>query len=310
MKIYYSIDEFKGARNAVVTTGTFDGVHIGHQKILSRMKEIAKPRGGETLIISFFPHPRMILHPEDQNLKLLSSTAEKIKLLDKLEIDHFLIIPFSRDFSNMSSIDFVQKILVDRLKTTCLVIGYDHRFGKDREGGFESLVKMGPELGFEVEEIPEQDINEVAVSSTKIRKALATGDLDTANLNLGYPYGLEGMVVHGDQIGRTMGYPTANLLIEDPYKLIPSEGIYAVWVYVEEKRYGGMLYIGKRPVLNKMSLSIEVNILGFDQDIYRKSIRLELLKYIRKDQKFISLEALKEQIGKDQIEIESFLNSL
>jgi len=310
MKIYYSLEEFSGAKNAVVTTGTFDGLHFGHQKILSRMKELARTLDGETLIISFFPHPRMILHPEDQNLKLLNTKAEKIRLMEKLGIDHLLLIPFSRDFSNMSSSEFVKNVLVGALKTRKLVIGYDHKFGKDREGDFASLVKMGPELGFEVEEIPEQDINTMAVSSTQIRKALARGDIQTANTYLGYPYSLEGTVIKGDQIGRTLGYPTANLFIEDPHKLIPSDGIYAVKVFIDPKTYLGMLYIGKRPVLNMVNLSIEVNIFDFNEMIYGKPIRLELYCFIRGDQNFPGLEPLIQQMDQDKINTLKFFENL
>jgi len=310
MTISYSLEEFTGAKNAVVTTGTFDGVHFGHQKIISRMQEIARNIEGETLILSFFPHPRMILHPEDEKLKLLNSKAEKIRLMESLGIDHLLLIPFSRDFSNMSSDEFVQKILVDSLKTRKLVIGYDHRFGKNREGDFASLVKMGPRLGFEVEEIPEQDINAIAVSSTRIRKALADGDIQTANSYLQYPYSLEGTVIKGDQIGRTLGYPTANIFVEDPNKLIPAEGIYAVKVYLKDKTYLGMLYIGRRPVLHKINLSIEVNLFDFQDEIYGENIRVDLYHYIRPDANFKGLEPLIEQMGKDKIETQEFFRNL
>ncbi len=308
MKIYYSIDEFQEAKNAVVTTGTFDGVHFGHQKILYRMKEIARFIEGETVIISFFPHPRMILHPEDQSLKLLNSIPEKIRLLEKLKIDHFLIIPFSRDFSNLSSDEFIQKILVNTLNTKKLIIGYDHRFGKDREGGLQSLLKMKSKYHFEVEEIPEQDIDHIAVSSTKIRSALAIGDIKTANLYLHYYYSLEGMVVKGDQIGRTLGYPTANIQIEDRFKLIPGDGVYACKAYLEDKSYEGMLYIGKRPVLKKVVLSIEVNIFNFNEDIYGKPIRLELFEFVRAEMNFPNLDALKEQIALDKIKIQEYFS--
>jgi riboflavin kinase / FMN adenylyltransferase len=307
MQIYTSFEEFKGAKNPVVTTGTFDGVHFGHRKIITRMREIARAIHGETLIISFFPHPRMILHPEDQNLKLLNSIPEKVRLLEDLGIDHFLLIPFSRDFSNMSSDDFVQKILVDTLHTSKLVIGYDHRFGKDRKGDFNSLIQMGNKLGFSVEEIPEQDIDAVAVSSTKIRQSLATGHIKTANVYLGYPYSLEGRVVKGDQIGRTLGYPTANIQMDDTNKLIPIHGIYATKIYLEgypprQEPYIGMLYIGNRPALNKTIRSIEVNIFDFKEDIYGNRIRVELLEFIREDANFTSLEALISQMSADKVQ--------
>jgi riboflavin kinase/FMN adenylyltransferase len=306
MKIYTHIDEFKQIKNAVLTIGTFDGVHIGHQKIISRLKEIAEQKGGETVILTFFPHPRMILHPDDLNIKLISTMDEKAELMKNLGIDHLIITPFTRDFSNLNPQEYIKDILVEKIGTTHIIIGYDHRFGKDRSGGLVELQNYASEFGYEVEEIPEQDIDDVAISSTKIRNALLSGDVKTAENFLGYPFHLSGKVIKGDQIGRTIGFPTANLFVEESYKLIPSDGIYAVSVdfksgQLKDKSAKGMAYIGHRPTINGMSRNIEVNIFDFNEDIYGETIRLNFLKYLREDQKFNSLDELKEQLGKDEV---------
>jgi riboflavin kinase/FMN adenylyltransferase len=306
MKIYTHINEFKQIKNAVLTIGTFDGVHIGHQKIISRLKEVAQQKGGETVILTFFPHPRMILHPDDLNIKLISTMDEKAELMKNLGIDHLIITPFTRDFSNLNPQEYIKDILVEKIGTTHIIIGYDHRFGKDRSGGLAELQNYASELGYEVEEIPEQDIDDVAISSTKIRNALLSGDVKTAENFLGYPFHLSGKVIKGDQIGRTIGFPTANLFIEESYKLIPSDGIYAVSVdfksgQLKDKSAKGMAYIGHRPTINGMSRNIEVNIFDFNEDIYGETIRLNFLKYLRDDQKFNSLDELKEQLRKDEV---------
>ncbi len=312
MKIYNHIDEFSKINNAVVTIGTFDGVHIGHQKIISRLQEISRQKKGETVILTFFPHPRMILHPEDKAIKLITTMQEKAERLEKLGIDHLIITPFTRDFSNLSPQEYISKILVDKIGTKQIVIGYDHRFGKDREGGLDHLQKFSSDFGFEVEEIPEQDINDVAVSSSKIRNAILSGDVNTASAFLGYPFHLTGKVIKGDQIGRTLGFPTANLFVEETYKLIPADGIYAVNVQInpdseDTKPLHGMAYIGHRPTINGMTHNIEVNIFDFDQNIYGSTIRINFLNYIRGDKKFDSLEALKVQLAKDEESVRSIL---
>lgn len=335
MKIYNHIDEFQKLKNAVVTIGTFDGVHIGHQKIIARLQEVARQTGGETVILTFFPHPRMILHPEDVNIKLITTMKEKAELLEKLGIDHLIITPFTRDFSNLSPQEYIKNILVDKIGTSQIVMGYDHRFGKDREGGLEYLQKLGPVYGYEIEEIPEQDIHDMAVSSTKIRSSLLSGDVDMASDFLGHPFHLTGKVIKGDQIGRQLGYPTANLFIEETYKLIPSDGIYAVTVEVEGSELKvesgelnrdefsgvnpksqvsnlkslkkGMAYIGHRPTINGMSRNIEVNIFDFNSDIYKQTIRLYFHHFIREDQRFVSLEELKLQISRDEIDAKQLL---
>lgn len=305
MKIYNHIDEFKQIHNAVVTIGTFDGVHIGHQKIISRLQEVAKKNGGETVILTFFPHPRMILHPDDLNIKLISTMTEKAEKLAALGIDHLIITPFTRDFSNLNPQEYIKEVLIEKIGTRHIIIGYDHRFGKDRSGGMKELQSSASDFGFDVEEIPEQDINDVAVSSTKIRNAILSADAKTASEFLGYAFQLTGKVIKGDQLGRVLGFPTANLFIEESYKLIPSDGIYAVSIELKaeeakSKTAKGMAYIGHRPTINGMSRNIEVNIFDFNEDIYGQSIRVNFLEHLREDKKFNSLEELKEQLTKDE----------
>jgi len=300
MKTYHHIDDFIPVKNAVVTIGTFDGVHLGHRKIIARIRELADALGGETAVLTFFPHPRMILHPEDQNIKLINTINEKAGLLQQLGIDHLIITPFSRDFSNQPAEDYIRDVLVNKIGTKKIVIGYDHHFGKDRQGGLKDLMQLGPVYGFDVVEIPEQDINEVAVSSTRIRQALLSGKIDLANEFLGYPFFITGKVTRGDQIGRTIGYPTANILVEENYKLIPSDGIFAAKVKVNGEEYIGMAYIGSRPTISGITRNIEVNIFDFDKEIYGQQIRLEFYHFIRHDVKFSSLDELTAQLGRDK----------
>lgn len=308
MKIYHSIEEFKPVKNAVVTIGTFDGVHLGHRKIIERIQQLAKVSDGETVILTFFPHPRMILHPEDQSLKMINTIDEKAQLLEQLGVDHLIITPFTRDFSNQTAEEYIRDILVNKIGTKKIVIGYDHRFGKDRQGGLAELQQLAPIYGYEVVEIPEQDIHDVAVSSTRIRQALLNADIEPANEFLGYPFFITGKVNRGDQIGRTIGYPTANILVEENYKLIPADGIFAVKVWLDGQEHKGMGYIGHRPTINGMTRNIEVNIFDFNQDIYTQPIRMDFLYYVRGDIKFTSLEELTNQLGKDKEAVMAMLN--
>ena len=310
MKIYHSLDDFSRLRYAVVTSGTFDGVHLGHQKILTRLKEIAGKNSGETVVITFWPHPRLVLKPDDQTLKLLNTFEEKTELLRGQGIQHLVRISFTKEFSQLSSVDFIRDILVDKIGTRKLVIGYDHHFGKNREGSFDQLKINGPKDGFDVEEIPRQDIDHVAVSSSKIRKALDEGDVSTAQQLLGRPYSLSGRVVKGHRLGRVLGYPTANIDIDSHNKLVPAEGIYAVIVTYALNEYGGMLYIGNRPTINGATRSIEVNIFNFDKEIYGEELKVSLLKLLRLDVKFKDLEELKIQLHKDKELAILELNSL
>jgi riboflavin kinase/FMN adenylyltransferase len=300
MKIYHSLDDFTRLNFGVVTSGTFDGVHLGHQKILQRLQEIARRNNGESVVLTFWPHPRMILRPTDLSLKLLNTFEEKAELLRQLNIDHLIRIPFTKEFSQLTSQEFITKILVDTIGTKKLVIGYDHRFGKNREGSFEQLKLNAPTYGFDVEEIPRQDIDHVAVSSSKIRRALEGGDIDTATHFLGRPYSITGRVIKGDKLGRVLGFPTANIDLDSHDKLIPSEGIYAVRVTYEKIEYGGMLYIGTRPTVDGSKRSIEVNIFDFDKEIYGESRQVYFIKLLRMDSKFHDLESLKDQLHKDK----------
>ncbi|QEK51761.1 bifunctional riboflavin kinase/FAD synthetase [Pedobacter aquae] len=334
MKIYNHINEFKKLDNAVVTIGTFDGVHLGHQKIIGTLVEEAVKTNGETVILTFFPHPRMILHPEDHQLKLINNMIEKAALLSSLGVNHLIITPFTRDFSNLSPENYIKDILVDKIGTKTIIIGYDHRFGKDRSGSLKELQHFSTTFNYKVEEIPEQDINDVTVSSTKIREAILAGDVKTAHDFMGHPFSLTGKVIKGDQIGRTLGYPTANLFIEENYKLIPSDGIYAVEVFIKKNRnknqiignpfyistdakldvtevqkFRGMAYIGHRPTINGMSQNIEVNIFDFADDIYHQHIQLDFLHFIRHDIKFGNLEQLTAQLAKDKTAVEKIFVS-
>lgn len=300
MKVYTNIDDFKDVKNPVVTTGTFDGVHLGHQKIISRLKAVASEENGETVLLTFYPHPRMVLFPDDNELKLLNTQEEKIRLLEKSGIDHLIIYPFTKEFSRLTSVEFVRNILVNCIHTKRLVIGYNHHFGRNREGSFEHLKEFGPLYGFEVEEIPAQDIEHIEISSTKIRNALQTGDIETATAYLGHHYSLTGKVEGGQKLGRTIGYPTANISVDDKYKLIPADGVYAVKVEHKGKMYGGMLNIGNNPTIAGKGRSIEVHIFNFDQDIYGDDATIYFIKRLRDEAKFNGLDELKAALAKDK----------
>ena len=307
MKVYKGLGEFEKLKNAVVTTGTFDGVHQGHQKILSRLIEVAKKNKGESMLLTFFPHPRMVLQP-DSDLKLINTIDEKIKLLREVGIDHLIIHPFTKQFSRTTSLEFVRDLLVNKIGTTKLVIGYDHHFGRNREGSFEHLKEFGPIYGFEVEEISVQDVDNVNVSSTKIRKALEEGEVDVAASYLGYSFFIEGEVVHGQKVGRELGFRTANINIENPYKLIPKNGIYAVNARIGESEYKGMLNIGLRPTIEASEkLTIEVHLFDFNEDIYGKQIHVSFIKRIRSEKKFENREALIAEMQKDKVRAEHIL---
>lgn len=307
MKIYEGLEGFEPVSNAVVTSGTFDGVHLGHQKILKRIREIARSIQGETVLITFWPHPRLVLHPHNHQLRLLSTFEEKANLLRQFGIDHLVTIPFTQEFSQMSSKEFIQQILIDRIHTRKLVIGYDHRFGKNREGSFEYLQQHSQEFGFELEEISREDVEEIGVSSTKIRKALESGDIRTANLYLSRPYELNGLVVKGQQIGRSIGFPTANIHVPNDYKLIPKDGVYAVQAKVEDKLYKAMLNIGNRPTVDGTKKTVETHLFDFQGDLYNKLITVYFRDFIREEQKFDGLEALKKQLIEDQKTAKSVL---
>ncbi|MBR9998407.1 MAG: bifunctional riboflavin kinase/FAD synthetase [Cyclobacteriaceae bacterium] len=300
MKIYHGINNFTRLNHAVVTSGTFDGVHKGHQKILKRLVEVARKEGGESVLITFWPHPRMVLNNDPGFLRLINTIDEKQQILRSLGIHHLVMIPFTREFSNTSSAEFIQKILVDAIGTKKLIIGYNHRFGKNREGSFENLKKEGPRYGFEVEEIPKHEIDHVGISSTTIRKALSEGDVSLARKYLGRSYSLTGLIIHGDKLGSKLGFPTANIQVEETYKLIPADGVYAVHITIDGITYRGMLNIGNRPTVNGSSRTIEANLFDFNGDLYDKRVCVHLKSYLRPEIKFSSLESLQKQLATDK----------
>lgn len=302
MQVHHGPESFQHLPFAVVTSGTFDGVHLGHQKILSRLIESARQLNGQSVVITFWPHPRMVVSADSSDLKLLSTLDEKIELLAQSGIDHLLVIPFNRNFSLLTSDEFIRQILLDTIGTKRLVIGYDHRFGRNREGGFDYLHAHAHEYGFEVEEIPRQDVEHLAVSSTRIRQSLLSGDVRTASAFLGRNYTLSGTVVKGRQLGRQLGYPTANLELPESYKLVPADGVYAVRVKWRKDWYGGMLSIGTNPTVEGTIRTIEVNIFDFDTEIYGEKLTLEFVAWLRGQVKFDGLEPLIAQIGQDKID--------
>lgn len=307
LKVCRSLEEFEASGPTVVTTGTFDGLHIGHRRIIDRVNELAKSLNGQSVLLTFFPHPRMVLNPEDHGLNLLTTQDEKIRLLEETGLDCLVIHPFTKDFSRTSSTDFIRNILVDGLKTKKLVIGYDHHFGKNREGSFEHLVECGPLYGFDVEEISAQDIDDVAVSSTKVRRALADGDVNTAEAYLGYPFELNGMVIEGDKLGRTIGFRTANISVEEDYKMIPCKGSYACLAHFGNEKLKAMVNIGVRPTIEGSELRIEAHLLDFEKEIYGDRLRLQFKHRLRPEQKFDGLEELKAQLEKDREQTRSLL---
>jgi riboflavin kinase / FMN adenylyltransferase len=301
VRIYNNLHNFK-AKKPVVTIGTFDGVHKGHHIVLNRLKEIAHQTGGETVVFTFYPHPRLVLAPEEQSLRLLTTLNEKINLLRQANIHHMVVYPFTVEFAKLSYADFVKKVLVNEIGTNSLVVGYDHRFGKNREGGYEYLQKCADIFGFNIEKLDVLLMDEVNISSTRIRNALESGDISTANMYLGYRYTLHGKVVEGQKLGRTIGFPTANIESSDIHKLIPGYGVYAVEVEIDGKTYKGMLNIGSRPTfnLNADQRSIEVNIFDFEGELYGKEVTLIFIRKIRDERKFPGKDALVKQLHLDK----------
>ena len=301
MKIYKSYQDFSSIpKQSIVTIGTFDGVHIGHQEIIKKLIENTNGNTSESVILTFFPHPRMVLQ-KGNSIKLLNTIDEKIELLQKNGLDNLIIQPFTKEFSRLTALDFVREILIKNIQTKKLIIGYDHRFGRNREGNFEQLREYGETYGFSLEEIPAQDIKHITVSSTKIREALEKGEIKKANSFLGYNYMLTGEVVSGKAIGRKYNYPTVNIDIKEDYKLIPKSGVYIVDTTINDKHYYGIMNIGNRPTLDGKNKTIEVHLLDFDQNLYGEKIQVGLLKRLRDEQKFDSIELLFEQIQKDEI---------
>jgi len=312
MKIYQGFDQILDIPNPVLTIGTFDGVHIGHQKIIQQLNREAEAVGGESVLFTFYPHPRMVLYPDSHGLRLIQTQAEKMDKLRRMGLQNVIVHPFTKEFSRLTAVEFVRDYLVNRLNVKKLVIGYDHQFGKNREGSIEFLKEVAPVYGFSVQEISALEIDEVNISSTKIRNAILEGDMDLAKTYLGEPFELHGKVVKGNALGRSIGFPTANLDIENDIKLIPKLGVYAVNVVLENGAVKeGMMNIGLRPtVANHDDLSIEVNLFDFDRNLYDQYITVQLLSRFRDEKKFDSISDLREQLDHDKETIRAYFNSL
>ncbi len=308
MNTFYNIEDFKKVPNAVVTIGTFDGVHRGHQEILRNMVNRAKEIGGESVVVTFYPHPRQVLS-HDSGIRFISTQEEKIAHLEALGIDNLIIIKFTKEFAAIPSEDFIKDYLVKNIQPAVLIIGYDHHFGKGRTGDFGMLYELGSQYHFKVEKIQEQDVDNVAVSSTKIRQFLENGDIKHANMLLGYEYSYIGKVIHGQQVGHKMGYPTANIEVAEEFQLIEKQGVYASFAEIDGKSYPAMTYIGKRPTMeDNRPQSIETHIISFDGTLYDKEIKIRFVDFVRDDKKFDNFEALKRQIGIDEQIIINILN--
>ena len=308
MKIYYDIEDFKKVPNAVVTIGTFDGVHRGHQEILRNMVNRAKEVGGESVVVTFYPHPRQVLS-NDANIKFITTQEEKIRHLEALGIDNLIIIKFTKEFAAISSEDFIKNFIVKNINPAVLIIGYDHHFGKGRTGDFSMLYELGNQYHFNVKKIQEQDVDNMAVSSTKIRHFLGNGDIKNANMLLGYEFSYTGKVVHGQRVGHKMGYPTANIEVAEEFQLIEKPGVYATFVDFDGHSYPAMTYIGKRPTMHdNRPQSIEAHMISFEGDIYDKEIKIRFVDFVRDDKKFDNFEALKQQICADEQTIINILN--
>lgn len=309
LKLFHSINDFQSTKKTILTLGTFDGVHIGHKKILEKITQNTQDGKYESLVLTFFPHPRMVLQ-EKSEIKLLNTIAEKTKLLENTGIENLVIHPFNESFSRLTAEEFVSSILVNQFHIQKIIIGHDHRFGRNRTADINDLIAFGEQYGFEVEQISAQEIKDVSVSSTKIRNALTEGDMYLANEYLGYDYFLTGTVARGKQLGRTIGFPTANLKIEEEYKLIPKNGVYIVKSTINEKLVYGMMNIGFNPTVGGQTQSIEIHFLNFDEDIYDLEITVSLLQYVREEQKFDSVTLLKEQLENDKKTTLDFTNKL
>jgi len=304
IKVFRDLEHLPVFINAVITIGTFDGVHIGHQQIIHQLKQEALAIGGETVIITFHPHPRKIVGSQVP-IRIINTLNEKIELLQEAGIENLVVIPFNETFANQSPEAYIQDFLVDKFHPHTIIIGYDHKFGKNRQGDYHLLEDKAMELGFIVKEIPEHLLNELIVSSTRVREALLNSDIETANKYLGYPYFFEGLVVEGNKLGRTIGYPTANLFIENIEKLVPGNSVYAVKVQqtntgAVKKVYYGMMNIGNRPTVDGNTRTIEVNIFDFDQNLYGQTLQVRLLHRLRGEIKFKGLDELKAQLANDE----------
>jgi hypothetical protein len=311
MKVYYDLDHLPPFRNAVITIGSFDGVHCGHQQIIRKVNQLAENIGGESVVITFHPHPRQVIYPRDTSMQLITLTQEKVRLLEQYEVDYVVVVPFTIEFSQQNADEYIEKFLIEKFHPRFIVIGYDHRFGLNRQGDLNYLQWYSEKAEYEVVEIAKQEVDDISVSSTKIRDALNRADIATANRLLGHYFPLSGKVVHGRKLGHKLGFPTANLDITDKLKLIPPHGIYAVYVHHEGERYGGMLYIGDRPSLTDGNeRTIEVNIFDFQDNLYGEQLYIEIVDFIRKDKQFGDLEKLKAQLAEDRKSSQALLKQV
>jgi riboflavin kinase/FMN adenylyltransferase len=313
VRIYKGIDELGDFKNSVVTIGTFDGAHKGHQKILSRLNDRAKETDGESILFTFYPHPRMIVFPETHNLKLLQTIEEKIESLASFGLDNLIIYPFTKDFSRLTAFEFVRDILVEKLKVKTLVIGYDHQFGRNREGDLEFLKETAKIFDFEVEEISAEEVQEVNVSSTKIRQSLNNGNIERANEFLGRPFLCTGTVVEGKRLGRELGFPTLNIQLNNEHKILPKDGVYAVQVQMGATSFNGMMNIGQNPTVQNdvdQEKKIEVHIFDFDKEVYGAEVKVFFEKYIRDEKTFSNLGELKSQLIQDENSVRTYFNSI
>jgi len=307
LKLFKNISDFKTDKKTIVTIGTFDGVHVGHEKILEKISQNALSENCESIVLTFFPHPRTVLQAGTE-MKQLNTIGEKTTLIKNASIDNLVIHPFDKAFSQLTAEDFVKQVLVDKFNIHKIIIGHDHRFGKNRTANIDDLISFGEKYGFEVEQISAEEIQEVAISSTKIRNALLEGNIKLANQYLGYTYTISGIVIKGNQLGRTIGFPTANIEIKEEYKLIPSNGVYIVKTLVEKQIVFGMMNIGTKPTVGGTSQSIEVYLFDFNDDIYSKIIEVSFLEKIRDEQKFESIELLKKQLSEDKLKSLKFIS--
>lgn len=299
MNIFKNISTYKSTKKSFVTIGTFDGVHLGHQKVIKDLVESAKKNNAESVLLTFFPHPRMVLQ-KNASIKLINTIDERIKLLENIGLDTLIIHKFSDEFANLTALEFVKNILVGKLNIAKLIIGYDHHFGKNREGNFDTLQQYGTEFNFELKEISQQDISNITVSSTKIRTAIELGEITKVNSYLGYNFMLTGTVVKGKNLGEKIGFPTANIHIKETYKLIPKTGAYIVKAIIANKTVFGMMNIGFRPTVSGKNQTIEINFFDFNTNLYNKIIQVEVLQFLRDEIKFNSIDDLKDQLKKDQ----------
>lgn len=309
LKIFHSIKDFSSTKKTILTLGTFDGVHIGHRKILKKLIQNTQNNEFESLVLTFFPHPRMVLETQS-NIKLLNTIAEKTSLLEAIGIDNLVVHPFDKAFSQLSAEEFVRSILVDQFQIHKIIIGYDHRFGRNRTADINDLIGFGEKYGFEVEQISVKELNDISVSSTKIRTAIGQGNMSLANSYLGYDYFLSGKVVEGKRLGRTIGFPTANLQINGDYKLIPLNGVYVVKSILAGQTVFGMMNIGFNPTVGGDKQTIEIHYFDFEANLYQQEIEVSILHYIRAEQKFESVALLQQQLNKDKKTAIDFIERL